>query len=96
MDTAQLQINSEVGFYMTICLKYITWIEHNIYNICVYFKKSFSVLWINLFLNNNFRRLLKFLFCNFSAVREDRMPGGRNSGAVYNMYKVLIYSFKAY
>ena len=22
------------------------------------------------------------------AVREDRMPGGRNSGAVYNMYKV--------
>ena len=22
----------------------------------------------------------------FSAVREDRMPGGRNSGAVYNMY----------
>ena len=23
-----------------------------------------------------------------SAVREDRMPGGRNSGAVYNMYKV--------
>ena len=24
-----------------------------------------------------------------SAVREDRMPGGRNSGAVYNMYKVI-------
>lgn len=24
----------------------------------------------------------------FSAVREDRMPGGRNSGAVYNLYKV--------
>lgn len=24
----------------------------------------------------------------FLAVREDRMPGGRNSGAVYNMYKV--------
>ena len=23
-----------------------------------------------------------------TAVREDRMPGGRNSGAVYNMYKV--------
>lgn len=23
-----------------------------------------------------------------AAVREDRMPGGRNSGAVYNMYKV--------
>ena len=22
----------------------------------------------------------------FPAVREDRMPGGRNSGAVYNMY----------
>lgn len=22
------------------------------------------------------------------AVREDRMPGGRNSGAVYNLYKV--------
>lgn len=24
------------------------------------------------------------------AVREDRMPGGRNSGAVYNLYKVSI------
>lgn len=24
------------------------------------------------------------------AVREDRMPGGRNSGAVYNLYKVRI------
>ena len=24
-----------------------------------------------------------------TAVREDRMPGGRNSGAVYNMYKVI-------
>lgn len=23
-----------------------------------------------------------------TAVREDRMPGGRNSGAVYNLYKV--------
>ena len=23
-----------------------------------------------------------------AAVREDRMPGGRNSGAVYNLYKV--------
>lgn len=32
------------------------------------------------------------------AVREDRMPGGRNSGAVYNLYKVLfiIYSNKIY
>lgn len=26
----------------------------------------------------------------FTAVREDRMPGGRNSGAVYNLYKVSI------
>lgn len=26
------------------------------------------------------------------AVREDRMPGGRNSGAVYNLYKVIIIS----
>lgn len=25
-----------------------------------------------------------------SAVREDRMPGGRNSGAVYNLYKVRL------
>lgn len=24
------------------------------------------------------------------AVREDRMPGGRNSGAVYNLYKVPV------
>ena len=28
------------------------------------------------------------LFFLPAAVREDRMPGGRNSGAVYNMYKV--------
>jgi len=28
------------------------------------------------------------------AVREDRMPGGRNSGAVYNLYKVCILSAK--
>ena len=27
-------------------------------------------------------------YISLSAVREDRMPGGRNSGAVYNMYKV--------
>lgn len=26
--------------------------------------------------------------CVCIAVREDRMPGGRNSGAVYNLYKV--------
>lgn len=26
-----------------------------------------------------------------AAVREDRMPGGRNSGAVYNLYKVFYY-----
>lgn len=25
---------------------------------------------------------------DLAAVREDRMPGGRNSGAVYNLYKV--------
>lgn len=31
---------------------------------------------------------LKFFSSNFPAVREDRMPGGRNSGAVYNLYKV--------
>ena len=34
------------------------------------------------------RPLIKFPPFIFSAVREDRMPGGRNSGAVYNMYKV--------
>lgn len=28
------------------------------------------------------------------AVREDRMPGGRNSGAVYNLYKVCIKMIK--
>ena len=28
------------------------------------------------------------MILSFAAVREDRMPGGRNSGAVYNMYKV--------
>ena len=26
------------------------------------------------------------------AVRDDRMPGGRNSGAVYNLYKVSVHS----
>jgi len=30
----------------------------------------------------------KIMFAFSIAVREDRMPGGRNSGAVYNMYKV--------
>lgn len=29
-----------------------------------------------------------------AAVREDRMPGGRNSGAVYNLYKVKYRSRK--
>lgn len=41
--------------------------------------------------------MLIYLFIfNFIAVREDRMPGGRNSGAVYNLYKVcylLYYPF---
>ena len=30
----------------------------------------------------------QFIPFYISAVREDRMPGGRNSGAVYNLYKV--------
>lgn len=30
------------------------------------------------------------------AVREDRMPGGRNSGAVYNLYKVKIFTVEQY
>jgi hypothetical protein len=38
--------------------------------------------------------ILKLLFnviiVIFLAVREDRMPGGRNSGAVYNLYKVPV------
>lgn len=33
-----------------------------------------------------------FLSVCFSAVREDRMPGGRNSGAVYQLYKVIFYT----
>lgn len=32
--------------------------------------------------------IIIFLHCIVVAVREDRMPGGRNSGAVYNLYKV--------
>lgn len=28
-----------------------------------------------------------------AAVREDRMPGGRNSGAVYNLYKVMYHFY---
>ena len=32
----------------------------------------------------------------FLAVREDRMPGGRNSGAVYNMYKVIMLHYYLY
>lgn len=37
-----------------------------------------------------FNGILKALnsFSRHIAVREDRMPGGRNSGAVYNLYKV--------
>lgn len=31
-----------------------------------------------------------FMFFYSTAVREDRMPGGRNSGAVYNLYKVPV------
>ena len=31
-----------------------------------------------------------------AAVREDRMPGGRNSGAVYNLYKVTKLVFLAF
>ena len=34
-----------------------------------------------MFLSSNYPIINIFL-----AVREDRMPGGRNSGAVYNMY----------
>ena len=34
------------------------------------------------------RILEQFISFFISAVREDRMPGGRNSGAVYNLYKV--------
>lgn len=30
------------------------------------------------------------IFLYLAAVREDRMPGGRNSGAVYNLYKVPV------
>jgi len=43
--------------------------------------------------------VIKLLFkglCDFFvlvAVREDRMPGGRNSGAVYNLYKVPVSNF---
>lgn len=32
--------------------------------------------------------LINFYIFFVTAVREDRMPGGRNSGAVYNLYKV--------
>lgn len=35
--------------------------------------------------------IIKFFILSYStAVREDRMPGGRNSGAVYNLYKVPV------
>lgn len=33
-------------------------------------------------------KIAKILNIFLVAVREDRMPGGRNSGAVYNLYKV--------
>ena len=32
--------------------------------------------------------LINYILFYLTAVREDRMPGGRNSGAVYNLYKV--------
>lgn len=38
--------------------------------------------------NENIIFLGEYKFGLFTAVREDRMPGGRNSGAVYNLYKV--------
>lgn len=40
--------------------------------------------------NHRFLTFQLFLISSicFIAVREDRMPGGRNSGAVYNLYKV--------
>lgn len=38
--------------------------------------------------NNSLTLRISFKKIFFTAVREDRMPGGRNSGAVYNLYKV--------
>lgn len=38
--------------------------------------------------------LAKHLSVLVPAVREDRMPGGRNSGAVYNLYKVRPHSIR--
>ena len=38
--------------------------------------------------NDSYVHVLDEQIFSFTAVREDRMPGGRNSGAVYNMYKV--------
>lgn len=54
--------------------------------------KRFSWMKFTFFLAENllcttFSHLVVFFF-PFLAVREDRMPGGRNSGAVYNLYKV--------
>jgi len=38
--------------------------------------------------SQHFSTLFIALSFILSAVREDRMPGGRNSGEVYNLYKV--------
>lgn len=49
-------------------------------------RKMIKLFWRFLLL-----KMLKSIITNFlksTAVREDRMPGGRNSGAVYNLYKV--------
>lgn len=39
-----------------------------------------------MYIDINTRNVINNVY--FLAVREDRMPGGRNSGAVYNLYKV--------
>lgn len=51
-----------------------------------YFDQTFTIAERICITNVAFLNL--FCFVLFTAVREDRMPGGRNSGAVYNLYKV--------
>ena len=42
--------------------------------------------YLNKMILTSYQKYLLGTYKIFAAVREDRMPGGRNSGAVYNMY----------
>uniref|UniRef100_T1J198 Hormone receptor 4 n=1 Tax=Strigamia maritima TaxID=126957 RepID=T1J198_STRMM len=64
----------------------ITKAQRNRCQFCRFQKCLRQGMWLN-WINNRFLTAEMIFQINL-AVREDRMPGGRNSGAVYNLYKV--------